>query len=211
MASYLDRTLRSPRWAWLNRIVGPYYYSGDPPNQWLRQVMNVETEKLVAGIQPAERKALEISGNFWDRSGLFREYQSIGYPEYDVCAGPLPETFDLIIAEQVFEHIPWPYRAGKNVYEMLNPGGYFLITTPFLLKIHDFPMDCSRWTVIGMKHLLAECGFPMDHIVAGSWGNRSVVKANMGNRWVIYKKWLHSLANEEDYPIVVWALARKPL
>ena len=71
---------------------------------------------------------------------------------------PLDDTFDLIIAEQVFEHLLWPYRAARNVHRMLRPGGSFLITTPFLVKIHPVPNDCSRWTETGMKHLLAEAG-----------------------------------------------------
>ena len=28
-------------------------------------------------------------------------------------------------------------------------------------------------------------------------------------RWQIYQSWRHSLKNEPDFPIVVWALARK--
>ena len=29
------------------------------------------------------------------------------------------------LAEQVFEHLPYPYRAARNVYNMLNAEGYF--------------------------------------------------------------------------------------
>ena len=137
-------------------------------------------------------------------------YISREYPAYDICDRPLDDTFDLIIAEQVFEHLLWPYRAAlaRNVYRMLKPGGSFLITTPFL-KIHPVPNDCSRWTETGMKHLLAECGFALDQIQTGSWGNRRCVEANLGNRWQIYQRWRHSLENEPDYPVVVWAIARK--
>ena len=35
----------------------------------------------------------------------------------------LDRRFDLIIAEQVLEHVQWPYRAVKNIRAMLNPGG----------------------------------------------------------------------------------------
>ena len=207
--NYLERTLSSPRWQWLNRLVGPFVWSGEPGNQWLRVVMNRETEKLVAGLNPPTLKALEISGRNWDRPGYFREYLSLEYPAYDVCAAAYPDTFDLVLAEQVFEHLLWPYRAARNVYQMLNSGGHFLISTPFLLKVHNYPIDCSRWTELGLKHFLAECGFPLENIVTASWGNRACVRANFGPRWVIYQKWLHSLRNEPDVPVVVWALARK--
>jgi len=191
------------------RLIGPYLLSGDPHNQWLRIVMNRETRKLVESLDPGTRKALEISGDSWSQPGLFREYRSVAYPEYDICSAPLPVSFDLVIAEQVFEHLLWPYRAGRNVYQMLNPDGAFLVTTPFLVRIHGRPQDCTRWTETGLKHLLAECGFSLDKIHTGSWGNRRCITANLGKRWQIYQPWRHSLKNEPAYPGVVWALARK--
>ena len=175
--------------------------------QWLRIVMNQETARLVSELDVNHASALEISGLGWRDFG-FARYVAIGYPEYDVCAGVLDETFDIIIAEQVFEHVLWPYRAVCNVFQMLNPGGAFLITTPFLVRIHGHPIDCSRWTELGIRHLLAEGGFDIDRITTGSWGNRSCVRSNL-LRWTPYNRWLHSLRNEEDYPLQVWALARK--
>ena len=121
---------------------------------WLRVVMNQETARLVGELDFRRASALEISGLQWKDFG-FARYRSMGYPEYDVCAGALDETFDLIIAEQVFEHVRWPYRAVRNVLRMLNPDGAFLITTPFLVRIHGHPIDCSRWTELGMRHWLA--------------------------------------------------------
>lgn len=98
--------------------------------------MNKDTTTIINALGPAGLKVLEISA-------------------YDICDRPLDDTFDLIIAEQVFEHLLWPYRSARNVHRMLRPGGSFLITTPFLVKIHPVPYDCSRWTETGMKHLLA--------------------------------------------------------
>src|SRR5690606_20941245 len=103
----------------------------------------------------------------------------------------------------------WPYRATKHVLEMLEPGGYFMISVPFLVRVHGYPIDCTRWTDLGLKHLLAECGFPIEDIQTGSWGNRSSVRANF-RYWWSYIPWLHSLRNEQNFPHVVWALARKP-
>jgi SAM-dependent methyltransferase len=138
----------------------------------------------------------------------FRSYKSLYYPDFDICESSLADQFDLILADQVFEHLLWPYRAGKNVYKMLNRGGYFLITTPFLIRVHNFPIDCSRWTEIGLKYFLAECGFDLEHIRTGSWGNRACVRANF-SRWILYRPWLHSLKNEPLFPVAVWALAQK--
>lgn len=169
--------------------------------------MNEKTRALVHGISPGNMNVLEISGEHWSNFP-FQSYKSMDYPEFDICSSPLDETFDLIIAEQVFEHLLWPYKAGKHVYEMLRPGGYFLITTPFLIRIHNFPVDCTRWSETGIKYFLAECGFDLAHIQAASWGNRACVRANFSN-WAFYRPWIHSLANEPDFPVVVWALAQK--
>lgn len=184
------------------------WVTGFQGTNWSRVVMNRETLRLVQDINPSAMKVLEISGDFWKTRCLFKEYKNVNYPDYDICSSVLPEKFDLIIAEQVFEHILWPYRAGKNIYEMLNKGGYFLITTPFLVRIHEGPHDCTRWTETGIKYLLNGCGFHLDDIVTGSWGNRSCVVADFKG-WTLYKKRLHSLKNELNFPYVVWALARR--
>ena len=159
-------------------------------------------------LHPSSLDVLEISGDNWKNAG-FKSYRSVAYPEYDICAEALPQTFDLIIAEQVFEHLLWPYRAGRNVHQMLRPGGHFLISTPFLIRIHNFPVDCSRWTELGLKHFLAECGFPLENTRTDSWGNRSCVIQNLDHFLTTYRPSKHSLENEPDYPYHVWALTRK--
>ena len=106
---------------------------------WIRIVMNEETARLVGELDFRNASALEISGLRWKGFGFIR-YASVSYPDYDICADVLDEKFDIIIAEQVFEHVLWPYRAVRNVFHKLNPKGAFLITTPFLVKIHGHPI-----------------------------------------------------------------------
>jgi len=118
------------------------------------------------------------------------------------------ENWDLIIAEQVLEHLISPHKAICHAYEMLRPNGWFIVTTPFLIKLHPQPNDCSRWTETGLENILAENGFSNDNIQTGSWGNKQCVIANF-NKWVKYKPLIHSLNSEPDFPIVVWAYARK--
>lgn len=174
---------------------------------WCRVVMNRETLKLVADLDTATLDALEISGSRWSL-WPFQSYRSVSYPEFDIC-NPHPEiAVDMVIAEQVFEHLLRPYQAARSTHDFLRPAGYLLITTPFLIKVHDAPVDCSRWTETGLKYFLAECGFPLEKIRTGSWGNRKCIVSNF-NRWPCYKQWMHSLDNEPDFPMVVWALAQK--
>ncbi|MEH2067802.1 MAG: hypothetical protein V7K47_06485 [Nostoc sp.] len=64
--------------------------------------MNRKTANLLENLPYQKWRVLEISGSTWQRFG-FQNYKNINYPEYDICSAPLPENFDLIIAEQVFE------------------------------------------------------------------------------------------------------------
>ncbi len=41
------------------------------------------------------------------------------------------ETVDLVISSDVFEHIPDPYRAHREVFRVLKPGGRHIFTVPF--------------------------------------------------------------------------------
>jgi SAM-dependent methyltransferase len=153
---------------------------------WSRVIMNRACRALLEPLPCPTLHALEVSGDAWRDFG-FASHRTAAYPDYDLCAGPLPERFDVVIAEQVFEHLLYPYRAGRNVLQMLNPGGWLLISVPFLVKVHDYPIDCTRWTALGLKHFLHECGFPLEPIQTGSWGNRECILANFDG-WVPYDK-----------------------
>lgn len=181
--------------------------TGAEEEKWSRVVMRRNCYQIIEALPLQELRALEISGNYFNKVS-FKEYSTVHYPEFDICTSSLPEEFDLIIAEQVFEHLLWPYRAGKNVYQMLRPGGHFLVSTPFLVRIHNYPTDCTRWTEMGLKYFLAECGFPLEKIETFSWGNRACIKANL-TEWVRYRRRIHPLSNEPDFPYHVWALAQK--
>ncbi|WP_428662816.1 methyltransferase domain-containing protein [Reyranella sp.] len=174
----------------------------------IRIVYEEECQKWIGDLNPQQLDVLEISAGASWRNLPFKSYSEMNYPEYDICSQKIDRQFDLIIADQVFEHLLWPYRAGRNVYDMVKPGGHFLIMTPFLIRVHAVPTDCSRWTEMGLHHFLAECGFDFDQIRTNSWGNRKMLKANLVN-WA-RAGWRKNFPNEPAYPLQVWALARKP-
>jgi len=175
---------------------------------WTRKVADEAVRKLVGPIGPSNLRALEVSGTVWKDFG-FKLYRSASYPDFDVCKAPLAESFDLVIAEHVFEHLLWPYRAGRHVFQMVEPGGHFLIVTPFIYKVHPDPYDCTRWTETGIKYFLAECGFPLERIRTGSWGNRACIEGTFRREYRLFNRHLHRLTNDPDLPVVVWALAQR--
>jgi SAM-dependent methyltransferase len=189
------------------RLRRALHAAGYDTTDWMRIVMYRHCFQFIRELGPERLDVLEISGGpQWVREFAFRSYTATGYPEFDICAQTLPGHFDLIIADQVFEHLKWPYRAARNVLAMLQPGGHFLVTVPFLVRVHKSPSDCTRWTEEGLGYFLQECGFIAAGITTGSWGNQDCVKANL-TAWR-KRSLFASLANEPDFPIVVWAFAR---
>jgi SAM-dependent methyltransferase len=198
-----DESLRAHLKYVLNKI-------GFETSDWVRVAMYRRCFEYVRTLGPENLDVLEISGGpQWRRVFAFRSYSETQYPHFDICTQTLGSQFDLIIADQVFEHLPWPNRAGRNVFKMLRPGGRFIIATPFLVRVHKVPIDCSRWTEQGLSYLLQDCGFLEENIKTESWGNRACLKANL-KKWRTFG-WRRSLANEPDYPVMVWAFARKTL
>jgi SAM-dependent methyltransferase len=178
---------------------------GTPLPQWCRFVMNRSTSDFVAGLVPERLDALEISGAAWRDAG-FRSYERVAYPDFDICRDRTSRTYDLIVAEQVLEHVRRPDHAARNILGMLRRHGVFVVTTPFLIKYHPEPLDLWRWTAAGLQALLEDAGFAT--VDAYSWGNRACVAGNL-DTWPDYVPDIHSLEDEPEFPIVVWAFARR--
>jgi SAM-dependent methyltransferase len=177
---------------------------------WARIVLFAECDRFIRttfSLDTAKVLAISSGGHFGEIG--FKDFTITRYPPFDICTDRLDDRFDLIIADQVFEHLKYPYKAGRNVYEMLLPGGWFIVATPFLIKLHPSPIDCCRWTLDGLKYFLMECGFLESNIRASSWGNRAYIRRQL--RWPGWPRrgFWGSLKNEETFPVVVWAFAQK--
>ncbi|SFE33649.1 Methyltransferase domain-containing protein [Sulfitobacter brevis] len=170
---------------------------------------------MIQALQPPLLEVAEISGK-WGQMFDFKSYEQFRYPEYDICEGPYrneageTRAFDLIMANQVWEHLDRPYAATRHVYEMLRVGGYFWIAVPFFVPLHAAPQDNSRWSARGLKNLLIEGGFSEEAIVAEQWGNRHVAQRNLEEPWPpTYDKETDNIKNDPKMPICAWALAQK--
>lgn len=76
---------------------------------------------------------LKITGSEIYLGGLLYAKKKLPYVEFvqfDVTQGKLPESFDMIGAFDVIEHIDDDVAAISNIYEMLRDGGYFIVTVP---------------------------------------------------------------------------------
>ena len=84
----------------------------------------------VCGIDPDER----VLTNPCLDEGKVAFGEDVPYPD---------ESFDLIFADNVLEHLPEPEKVFSEVYRLLRPGGVFLAKTPN--KYHYMPL-IARFT-----------------------------------------------------------------
>jgi len=64
------------------------------------------------------------------------------------------EGVDLVLCENVLEHLPEPALALNQFWRVLRKGGRLLLVTPFLFPLHDVPYDFFRYTEYALQHLL---------------------------------------------------------
>ncbi|WP_297772000.1 methyltransferase domain-containing protein [uncultured Roseovarius sp.] len=180
-----------------------------------RIVMQKSSRRWLTALDLETMDAAEVSGKY-GRRFTFRSYERFRYPKHDICNGPYRDTvgnvlsFDLVLANQVWEHLDRPYAATRNVLEMLRPNGYFWLAVPFYIPYHGDPVDCSRWTARGLKNLLVEAGFDEARILSRQWGNRQAARRNLEDEWPpVYNPAQDDLTDDPNFPICSWALAQK--
>jgi SAM-dependent methyltransferase len=190
------------------RLLLPEAASGG--EQWQRVALNAAVSRHLDFLGPEHLSAAEISGD--GQAGKpWRRFTSLNFPDFDLCA-PLAgaERFDVVICEQVIEHVVDPFAAAENLRGLCAPGGHVIVSTPFLIRVHELPLfamgDYWRFTPRGLRTLLERAGLTVDTV--DSWGNRRCVAGNF-DVWPGYRPW-HSLRNEPDLPVQVWAFARNP-
>lgn len=74
--------------------------------------------------------------------------------------------FDIVFSTEVMEHVPDPQHFLNEINRVLQPGGVLIMTTPFMVQLHEEPYDFYRYTKHGIQHLLTKSGFEVKNIVA---------------------------------------------
>jgi SAM-dependent methyltransferase len=134
------------------------------------------------------------------------------YPRIDIqdLSGFKSDHYDFVILDQVLEHVANPAKAMQEVHRLLKKGGWLIVTTPFLVKIHYVPKDYWRFTKDGLRQLLLN----YSEVMVKSWGNKEVVINHIKTgAWPTVKEFqklgFFNLENDEDLPHVVWGYACK--
>lgn len=182
-----------------------------PAEHLVRIEMDRDIAAHLDGLDTTGMEAAEISG-FNHASRDWAGFTSLDFPEFDLCAALAEEhreRFDIVFCEQVLEHVYDPIAATANLAALVRPGGAVIVSTPFMIRIHELPMfgmfDYWRFTPRGLRLLLEKAGLEVDRV--DHWGNREAIVGNL-DRWSARRRW-HPMHNEPDIPVQVWAFARK--
>jgi ubiquinone/menaquinone biosynthesis C-methylase UbiE len=94
---------------------------------------------------------------------------------YDI---PLDDgAFDTALMSELLEHLETPGIALGEAYRLLKPGGWIIITSPFIWVIHEAPRDFYRYSPFALRWLLEQAGFENIDItpIAGQWTTLSLL------------------------------------
>lgn len=78
---------------------------------------------------------------------------------YDGSVFPVDSaSFDVVLCNQVLEHVFNPEFFLAEVTRVLKPGGKLLLTVPFVWDEHEQPHDYARYSTFGLFYLLKKAG-----------------------------------------------------
>lgn len=63
------------------------------------------------------------------------------------------QSFDAIVAVEVFEHLRMPNVAAAEMHRVMRAGGRSIISIPFMFHVHGDPYDYQRLTRSGLEEL----------------------------------------------------------
>jgi SAM-dependent methyltransferase len=98
---------------------------------------------------------LDIGEGFIDK-GELNPLHILSNDEYHY---PIEDnTFDIVLAGQVMEHVKSIWRWVDELKRITKPGGHIILVSPISWSYHEAPVDCWRIYPEGMKTLMDEKG-----------------------------------------------------
>jgi SAM-dependent methyltransferase len=90
-------------------------------------------------------------------------------PSVHVCASaeqlPFPdEIFDLVLSQEVLEHVRDPFQAMREMKRVLKTGGVLYCQVPFVIGYHPGPTDFWRFTREGIAALIEQAGLTCNEV-----------------------------------------------
>lgn len=139
------------------------------------------------------------------------------YPDYDIEKEQFePNTFDVVVADQVLEHVFHIMKAVKQCIRVCKPGGILIFGTPWMYPWHAAPKDFWRPSRDAYQAMFDE--FDLETIEINGWGGNEILQFALRtdgllttNRTVAMAEeaGIFDMPNDPGYALEIWALARK--
>ena len=139
---------------------------------------------------------LDVGAGRGDFADLFRgrHYLALDvypYPEVDIvcdltCSNPFCKaSLDAVLLMNVLEHVYDTHSLLGSLAEMLKPGGTLIVAIPFLVKMHQEPVDFVRYTHHALERLGLQHGLELERL-EGFYDPVSLLGEGIGNlKWAV--------------------------
>lgn len=122
---------------------------------------------------PAEALILDVGAGRGDFADLLVGHSCIEldvypYPEVDIVCDLIQQnpfrasSFNAILLMNVLEHIYDTYGMLEALSKLLKPGGILVVAIPFMVKMHQVPIDYVRYTHYALQRLGQEHGMDVE-------------------------------------------------
>jgi SAM-dependent methyltransferase len=163
--------------------------SGDTGTPWRKANWRFLETQLTQ--LPGEARVLDVGAGRGDFAALTNRFQTIAldiypYPEVDlVCdltlRNPFRQTsFDAVVLMNVLEHVYDTHALLARLAELLKPGGILIVAIPFLVKLHQTPVDFVRYTHYALERFAGEHGLTCE-ILEGYYDPLFLLSEGTGN------------------------------
>ena len=146
---------------------------------------------------PKNTLILDVGAGHGDFLEAYKTYPHVlldvyPYPKVDVVCdltqvNPFrKETFDVILLMNVLEHVFSPMDLLDSLRKILKPNGCIILTIPFLLKIHQAPLDFVRYTHFAIEKIAKQKNFELQ-VISGFYDPVGLVRETLR----YYHFWTH--------------------
>jgi len=98
---------------------------------------------------PAEAEVIVVDINKQSKPDIVADVAKLPFKDHQ---------FDVIKATELFEHVSKPEKGIEECLRVLRPGGYFILSMPFLCPVHADPSDYQRWTETKLRTVFRHLG-----------------------------------------------------
>lgn len=116
-------------------------------NDWIKNIHLIDIHESSPSPRGASLRLKKISKNYIS-SHYWREEKYFESPHININLEKQnfeDSKFDLVVTQDVFEHLPDPKTAAQEIFRTLKPGGYFIQTVPL---VNGFETT-QKWASLG--------------------------------------------------------------